>query len=284
MIVVTGASGRLGRLVVSQLIARGVAAGDIVATVRNPARAVALSDLDVRIRHAEYTDPDSLRTAFAGADRILLISSDSARNRFNEHRNVVTAAVNADVELFAYTSMLRADQSGIGLAIDHRRTEQAVAAAGLPAVILRNGWYLENYTDNLATDLATGVHLGSAGDGRVAAASRRDYAEAAAVVLSGDGHAGAVYELAGDLGFTMNELATEVTRVSGKPVIYSDLSSSEHVKRLVDAGVPESAAELYADWDAGIARGDLDVVGPQLHRLIGRDTTRLSEAISSVLV
>lgn len=283
MIVVTGAAGRLGRHVVDQLLDRGVAPDDIVATVRRPARAAWLAERGVRIRYADYTDPDTLRTAFAGADRILLISSNAARDRATQHRNVVDAAANADVDLFGYTSMLRADDSGIGLAIDHRRTEQAITERGLPAVILRNGWYIENYTENLATDLATGIHLGSAGEGRVAAATRRDYAVAAAEVMTGDGHTGRVYELAGDVGFTMTELATEVTRVSGKPVIYTDLTSSEHIKALVDAGLPESAAELYADWDAGIARGDLDVAGPSLRELIGADTTRLPQAIFEAL-
>jgi len=283
MIVVTGASGRLGRLVIDQLLARGTEPDAIIAVIRNPAREVRLEGRGVRIRHADYTDTDSLRTAFAGADRILLISSNAGRGRFDHHRNVVNAARNAEVELLAYTSMLRADDSGIGLAITHRETETAIEHAQVPSVVLRNGWYLENYTENLATDMATGMHLGSAGDGRVAAASRIDYAAAAAAVLTTDGHAGNTYELAADFGFTMSELAEAVTRVSGKPLIYTDLPSGEHVKALVDAGIPESAAELYADWDAGIARGDLDVAGPKLRELIGRTPTSLSQAITAAL-
>lgn len=283
MIVVTGASGRLGRLVIDQLLARGTDPDSIIAVIRNPAREVRLHGRNVRIRHADYTDPDSLRTAFAGADRILLISSNAGRGRIGHHRNVVDAARNAQVDLLVYTSMLRADDSGIGLAIDHRETETAIEHSQVPSVILRNGWYLENYTENLATDLATGMHLGSAGDGRVAAAARIDYAAAAATVLTDDGHAGNTYELAADFGFTMSELAETVTRVSGKPLIYTDLPSGEHVKALVDAGIPEAAAELYADWDAGISRGDLDVAGPKLRELIGRAPTSLSQAVTATL-
>lgn len=283
MIVVTGAAGRLGKHVVDQLILKGVDPDDIVAVVRRPARAGLLAERGVRIRYADYTDPDSLRTAFAGSERVLLISSNAARHRLSQHRNVVKAAVDANVDVFGYTSMLRADDSGIGLAVDHRGTEQLIAEYGLPAVILRNGWYVENYTENLATDLATGVHLGSAGEGRVAAAPRRDYAAAAAEVMTSTEYTDRTLELAGDSGFTMAELTETVTMVSGKPVIYTDLSSGEHVKALVDAGLPEQAAELYADWDAGIARGDLDVAGHMLRKIIGRDTTPLAQAVTDAI-
>ena len=283
MLVITGAAGKLGRHVIDRLISQGTTPDDIVATVRRPARAAWLTDRGVHIRYADYTDPDSLRAAFAGADRILLISSNADRQRAAQHRNVIEAAANANVDLLGYTSLLRADVSGIGLAVDHRATERMITESGVPAVILRNGWYIENYTENLATDLTTGIHLGSAGEGRVAGATRQDYAAAAAAVMTGDGHAGQVYELAGDTGFTMTDLAAEVTRASGKRVVYSDMTTSEHIKALVDTGVPEKTAELHADWDAGVARGDLDVAGPRLHDLIGHDTTRLHEAVAEAL-
>jgi NAD(P)H dehydrogenase (quinone) len=280
MITVTGATGHLGRLAVGALLARGVAAGDVTAAVRHPERA---RDLGVRAVHADYGDPASLAAAFAGTERLLFVSSNSLGSREVEHGNVVRAAADAGVGLVAYTSILHADTSGMLLAADHQFTERAIRAAGLPFVFLRNGWYLENYTGQLDGYLGAGVISGAAGEGRVSAAARADFAEAAAVVLSEDGHQGAVYELAGDASFTMPELAAELGRRAGKPVRYENLAVADYAARLAGFGLPEAVARVYADADGAVARGQLADDGGQLGKLIGRPTTPLADAIAAAL-
>lgn len=280
MITVTGATGHLGRLAIAELLARGVPASDITAAVRTPDKA---ADLGVRVVHADYDDPATLTAAFAGTDRLLFISSNNLANRAAEHATAVRAAVEAGVGHLAYTSILRADSSGMLLAGDHLRTEEAIRASGLPYTLLRNGWYLENYTGQVDNFLGSGVMTGSAGEGRVSAASRADFAAAAAAVLTGDGHQGAVYELAGDDSFTVPEFAAELSRQSGKPVRYVDLPVAEYAAQLAGFGLPEQAAQTYADADHGVARGVLHETGGQLSALIGRPTTTLAEAIAAAL-
>jgi NAD(P)H dehydrogenase (quinone) len=279
MITVTGATGHLGRLAVAELLASGVPAGDITAAVRTPDRA----DLGVRVVHADYGDPATLATAFAGTDRLLFVSSNNLAGRAAEHANVVRAAGDAGVGLIAYTSILRADSSGLLLAGEHLRTEEAIRASGLPFTLLRNGWYLENYTGQLDNFLDSGVMTGSAGEGRVSAASRADFAAAAAVVLTGDGHQGAVYELAGDESFTVAEFAAELSRQAGKPVRYEDMPVADYAAQLAGFGLPEQAARTFADADHGVARGMLHDTGGQLGKLIGRPTTTVAEAIAAAL-
>jgi len=282
MIVVTGATGKLGRLVVAELLKR-VPAKDIVAAVRTPSKAADLAARGVQVRQADYTSPASLAAAFKGADKVLLISASEVGQRAAQHTNAINAAKTAGVKHLAYTSVLRAETSGLGLAEEHKATEQAIRASGLPFTFLRHGWYMENYSENLGPVLQHGAVLGSAKDGRVAAATRADFAAAAAVVMSCTGHEGKIYELAGDQRFTMADLAAEVARQTGKPIVYKDLPASDYAGILLGAGVPKAFAELLADSDVGIARGELDDTSGTLSALIGRPTARLAAAVTAAL-
>ncbi|TDB69327.1 MULTISPECIES: SDR family oxidoreductase [unclassified Micromonospora] len=280
-IVVTGATGHLGRLIVESLLRRGVPAGQIVALGRDVARLTDLADRGVVVRAADYTDPASLRAAFDGAEKLMFVSSSEVGQRLAQHRNVIAAAREAGVGLVAYTSITQADSAQMILAAEHRATEEELRASGLPVVLLRNSWYLENYTAQLPTYLAHGV-AGSAADGRVSAAARADYADAAAEVLTTDGHAGQVYELGGE-AFTLTELATELARQSGREVRYTDLPADGYTALLVSAGLPEAYAAVLADADQGLARGELYVAVADLEKLIGRRPTTLAEAIRAAL-
>ncbi|MEI5672286.1 MULTISPECIES: SDR family oxidoreductase [unclassified Nocardioides] len=281
-VLVTGTSGHLGRLTVLALLERGVPAGEIVATARDLDKIADLADLGVQTRRADYTDPDSLDAAFAGVDRAVLVSSNAVGSRVDDHRNVVDAAARADVGLLGYTSILRADTSDLLLAADHRETEDLIKASGVPFTFLRNGWYLENYTENTAPALATGQVIGSAGEGRVSAAARADFAAAAAAVLAGGEHAGAVYELAGDEAFTMAEYAAALGSATGQEIGYTDLPVEEYAGILTSAGVPAGFAQVLADSDRGIAAGALEDRSGDLSRLIGRPTTPLADALRGI--
>ena len=272
MIVVTGANGQLGQLVIQSLL-RSVPASHIIAAVRQPAKAGALAALGVQVREADYNRPDTLDTAFAGADKLLLISSSEVGQRQPQHQNVIDAAVRAGVKLLAYTSLLKADTSPLGLAVEHLATERALKASGLPHVLLRNGWYTENYLASVPAALAHGALIGSAGEGRIASAARADYADAAAAVLTQPDQAGKVYELAGDSAYTLAELAAELSQASGKTVPYVNLPEADFKGALLQAGLPEPIAELLANSDTGAAQGGLFDAGGQLGRLIGRPTT-----------
>ena len=280
MIVVTAATGHLGRLVVTSLLDRGVPANEIVAAVRNPAKA---ADLGVEVREADYGKPETLAAAFAGADDVLLISSNEPGQRFTQHRNAVDAAKAAGVRFIAYTSVLRADTTTLGLAVDHKATEEYITASGIPHSFLRNGWYLENYTENFAPALEHGALLGSAKDGLIAAAARADYAAAAAAVLADDRNRDEVYELVGDTPFTMSALAAELGAQSGKEIAYRDLPKEDYRAALIAAGLPEGYAELLADSDVGIANGELADDRTHLVDLIGRPTTSLADAVAVAL-
>ena len=281
MIVITGATGKLGQHVIASLLT-SVPAASIIAAVRNPAKAANLAALGVQVRQADYNDGASLDAAFKGATKILLISSSEVGQRAQQHQNVIDAARRAGVALLAYTSVLRADTSPLGLAAEHVITEAAIRASGLPYSFLRNGWYLENHTEHLAPVLEHGVVLGAAQNGRFSSAARADYAAAAAAVLTAD-KPQAIYELAGDHGFTLAEYAAEVARQSGKAIVYKDLPQADFKAALVSVGVPEGFADLLADSDAGAARGGLEDHGKQLSALIGRPTPRLLDAVEAAL-
>lgn len=280
MIVVTGASGQLGRLVVEELLSR-VPAERIVAVVRQPAKVADLAARGVQVRVADYGQPHSLAAAFEGAEKLLLISSSEIGQRVAQHRNVIEAARQAGVGLLAYTSLLHADRSPLGLAAEHCATEELLRASGLPHVLLRNGWYTENYLASVAPALQHGALLGSAGEGRIASAARADYAAAAAAVLTGADQAGKVYELAGDDAYTLGELAAAIARLSGQSVVYRNLPQGEFEAALRAAGLPEGLAALLADSDVGAAQGGLFDDGRQLSRLIGRPTTPLLEQLAA---
>lgn len=279
MIAVSGATGQLGRLVIAALL-RTVPAGEIVALARDPGKAADLAGAGVVVRQADYNQPETLDAALAGVDRLLLISSSELGARAAQHRAVIDAAKKAGVGLVAYTSVLRADSSPLMLASEHRETEEALAASGLSYVLLRNGWYTENYAGAVATALQHGAVFGSAGTGRVSAAARADYAEAAAAVLTGADQGGRVYELAGDASFSLAELAAEIARRAGKPIVYTDLPEADYAALLRDAGLPEAVAAMLADSDVGISKGALQEDSKQLSQLIGRPTTPFAETLA----
>ena len=282
MIVITGATGQLGRLVIQSLLAK-LPATQIVAAVRNPARAVDLATQGVQIRQADYTDPASLVTAFQGAEKVLLISSSEIGQRAAQHRNVIDAAKKAGVSLVAYTSILHADRSPLGLAAEHVATEAYLRESGMPNVLLRNGWYTENYLASVPPALQHGAFIGSAGEGRISSAARADYAEAAAVALTAPAQAGKVYELAGDDSYTLTEFAAELSRQSGKPVPYVNLPEADYKAALLGAGLPEPIANLLADSDVGASKGGLFDDQHQLSALIGRPTTSLAALMPAAL-
>lgn len=280
LLLVTGASGRLGHLTVHALLSRGVEASTIVATARRTEAIKDLADLGVVTRAADYDDPDSLAEAFAGVDRVLLVSGSEVGSRIPQHRHVIDAARASGVSLLGYTSILGGTGTGLALAEEHGATEDYLASSGVPHVLLRNGWYLENYTENTAVPLQLGTVYGAAGDGRVSAASRRDFAEAAAVAMTSPDQEGKVYELAGDNSFTMTEYAAALSEVAGRAITYTDLPVEEYAAALVSGGLAATYAEILADSDSGIARGALEDTSHTLSALIGRPTNSLAQALA----
>jgi NAD(P)H dehydrogenase (quinone) len=281
-LLVTGASGQLGRLVIEHLRSLAPSA-DITAMVRTSQAAGELAPFHVAIRIADYTDRASLDAAMTGIDRLLLISSSVLGQRAAHHKNVIEAATRASVSLIAYTSILRADTSELSLAAEHLETEEMLRASGLPYVVLRNGWYLENDTAMLAPAVAHGAIIGSAGDGRLSSASRSNYAEAAALVLLHGAPAGTVYELAGDEAFTLTQLAATVSQRTGKTVTYRNMSELDFRAALVGMGLPDAVATMLAETSAATARGALEDHGRTLSRLIGHKTTSLADAVAAVV-
>ena len=280
-IVVTGATGHLGRLAVEALVERGVPAADVVATGRRTETLADLAERGVVVRTADYDDEASLEEALAGADRLLLVSGSEVGQRVRQHANAIAAARAAGVGFIAYTSIAHADTSTLLLAEEHRATEQLLAEAGVPHALLRNSWYTENYTGQLPLYLEHGI-AGAAGDGAVSAATRADYAVAAAAVVATGGHAGAVYELGG-VPFTMTELAQAVSAATGRTVTYTDLPVEQYQQVLVAAGLPAPAAAVFADGDRGVAAGELLVEGDDLARLLGRAPTSLADAVAAAV-
>lgn len=281
-ILVTGASGQLGALVVDSLLAK-VPAERVVAMVRRAEAAAPLEAKGVEVRLASYGDAEALARALSGISRVLLISSSEVGNdRAAQHKSVIDAAKDAGVELIAYTSILRADESGLWLGVDHRATEAMLAESGLPVALLRNGWYTENLTGSLGQSLEAGAIIGASGAGRYSTATRADYAEAAAAVLVKADAAG-TYELAGSESFDMTEFAAEVSRVAGREVVYADMPEAELKAIYIDAGLPEVVAHMLADSSAHAAKGDLEGSGADLEALIGRKSTPWQETVKAAL-
>ncbi|MEU1207604.1 SDR family oxidoreductase [Nocardia sp. NPDC005825] len=280
-VAVTGASGQLGRLVVEALLKDG--SQPVVAVVRDPAKVADLAERGVEVRVASFDDPDALERAFQGVDRVLLVSGNEFGKRVAQHTNVLRAAEAAGVKLLAYTSIPRADRNPLILAQEHIGTEAVLAGAGIPTTLLRNGWYWENYAGGLGHAVASGVLHGAAGDGKVSGAARADYAEAAARVLTTDGHEGKVYELGGDETLSYAELAQVISEVSGTPVRYEDLPQQDYAAALQGAGLDAGYAAVLADADAGIAGGVLAVDSGDLQRLLGRPTTPVAEVFRAAL-
>lgn len=282
MIAITGASGHLGRLVIRELLEK-VPAEQLVALVRDPSKVKDMTNKGVQVRRADYSRPETLTTALSGIDKLLLISSSEVGQRVLQHRNVIDAANQAGVKLLAYTSILDADRSPLALASEHRETEAAIKESGVPAVILRNSWYSENYLAAIPVALEHGIVLGSAGDGRIASAPRADYAAAAATVLLAENQAGKIYELAGDSAYTLGELAKMIGQQSDKAVTYINLPQEEYKDALVDAGFPEPFAALLADSDVGASKGGLFDESRQMSQLIGRPTVPMMELVKTAL-
>lgn len=282
MIAVTGATGQLGHLVIAAL-EKKIHASNIVATVRNVRKTNDLEALCVQIRHADYDKPETWDGALKGAEKVLLISSSEIGQRAKQHKAVIDAAKRAGVKLLAYTSVLHADTSPLGLAAEHKETEAYIRASGVPYVLLRHGWYTENYTAGIPSALAQGAVYGCAGNGRISSAARADYAEADAAVLTADNQAGKVYELAGDSAYTLTELAAEISRQSGKDIRYTNLPEADYRNALLKAGFPQPVAALLADSDTGVSRGGLFDDGHQLSKLIDRATTPLATSVAAML-
>jgi NAD(P)H dehydrogenase (quinone) len=278
-IAITGSTGQLGRLVIKGLKSKGHA-HDIVALARNAAKA---SDLDVPVRNADYNTPDSLRAALAGVDNLLLISGNELGQRTAQHHNVIVAAKEAGVKWMVYTSLLHVDRSEISLAAEHFQTENELRGSGIPFTILRNGWYTENYTGSLRAAVAAGAVIGCTGEGRLSLAARADYADAAVAVLTGQGHMGKVYELAGDQDYRLRDLAAEISRQTGNTIPYKNLTEAEYAGALLSFGLPEVFAKAIASWDVAASRGSLFDDGRQLSKLIGRATTPLAESVAAAL-
>lgn len=282
MIIITGASGQLGRLVI-EILLRSVPADEIVAAVRNPQKVDDLAARGIQVRQADYDQPDTLDKVFQGADKLLLISGNEVGRRLPQHRAVIDAAKKANIRLLAYTSILHADNSPLPLAAEHKATESLIQASGIPSVLLRNGWYSENYLASVPSALQYGVLLGSAGDGRIASAARADYAAAAAAVLTRSDQAGRVYELAGDESYNLTELAQEISTQSGKIVAYQNLPEAEFKATLVSAGLPEGIATLLSESDVGASKGGLFDSSRQLSQLIGQPTTPIGSQVKSAI-
>jgi len=278
-IAITGATGQLGQIVVAKLLEK-ISPDNVVALVRSTSKA---ADLGVEAREADYNKSEILENALAGIDTLLLISGNEVGKRAAQHRNVIQAAKQSGVKWILYTSILRADTSTISLAEEHLATEKDVENSGIPFTILRHGWYTENYTASIGGALAGGAFIGSAGDGKISAAARADYAEAAVAVLTTTGHEGKVYELAGDDAWTLSDLAAEISRQTGKDIPYVNMPETDYAKALVGFGLPEGLADAIAGWDVAASKGDLFDDGRQLSTLIGHGTTPLAVVVAEAL-
>lgn len=277
---ITGATGQLGRLVVEKLKQK-VNADNLVALVRSPEKA---ADLGIEARVFDYEKPETLVEGLKDIDHLMFISANEVGKREPQHRNIIDAAQKSGIKWIIYTSLLHADKSTLSLATEHISTEKMLKDSGIPHTILRNGWYTENYTVSIPGALENGAFVGSAGEGKISSATREDYAEAAAVVLTSGGHVGKVYELAGDEHYMLKELAAEVSKQTGKDTPYTNLTEADFAGVLVSAGLPEGLAQVFASFDAGAEKNDLFDDGKVLSHLIGRPTTSLSEAVKQALV
>ena len=278
-IAITGATGHLGRLVINKLKQK-VSADNIIALARSPQKG---ADMGVEVREADYDKPETLDRAFKGVDTLLFISASEIGKRIKQHTNVVEAAKKAGIKWIVYTSLLRADTSSINFAGEHLATENAIKESGILFTFLRNSWYTEIYTNSIPGALAGGAFLGSAGDGKISSAARNDYAEAIVSVLTNEGHQGKTYELAGDMAYTLSDLAAEISRQTGKDIPYKNLSKSEYAAALAGFGIPEGLADMVADWDVSVSNGALFDEGHQLSKLIGHPTTPMPEVVAQAL-
>lgn len=280
-LIITGATGQLGRLVVESLLARGTAASDIVATGRSTEKLADLAERGVSVAELDYTKPETVAAVVKSGDTLLLVSGSEVGKRAEQHATVIEAAKAAGVARIVYTSAPAATTSALVLAPEHKATEEALVASGVPFTILRNGWYSENYAGEIEKGRENGAIVASVGDGRVSSASRKDYAEAAAVVLTTPGHEGSVYELSGDVAWDFEELAATIGQIVGRPVEYTRLSPEEHAALLESFGLDAGTVGFVVGLDANIRDGLLGVTTGDLARLIGRPTTPLAEGLAT---
>lgn len=278
-IVVTGATGQLGRLIVQHLLADGVPAADITATGRTIERLSDLADQGVRVVKSDYSDLDSLVAAFTGAQTLMLVSGSEVGQRAAQHRNAIEAAKTAGVQRIVYTSVLHAERTALPVAPEHVETEAMLRESGITTTLLRNGWYTENYLGDLAQAAQTGEIVAAVGQGRVASATRDDYAAAAAKVLTTEGHDGRTYELSGDIAWTFTDLAAAASEVLGRPVVYREVTVDEHRAILESAGLDAGTIGFVLGMDENTANGELADVTGELSALIGRPTTPLADAL-----
>ena len=281
-ILVTAASGQLGRLAIDALLARGVDPADLVAGARTPSKLEDVAARGVRVVELDYDRPDTIASALGGIDRVLFISGSDPADRISGHRNVVAALQAAGTEKVVYTSAPKATTFDYALGADHKATEELLAASGVPAVIVRNNWYTENYAGDVANAGESGVIAAAVGDARIASASRADYAEGAAVALLADGNVGDVYEFAGDIAWTYTELAAATAELTGRDVAYQPLSLDEKAAQLASYGLDEGTVAFVVGIDDAIGRGVLADTDGTLSRLIGRPTVPLIEGLRAV--
>ena len=282
MIAITGASGQLGRLVIDELLTT-TPASEITALVRTPESISDLAERGITVRQADYNEPGTLIEAIKGIKKLLLISSSEVGQRAQQHQNVINAAKENGIGLIAYTSILHADTSPLGLAEEHRATEAMLSESGIPFVLLRNGWYSENYIAGIPAALQLGTLYGCAGDGLIASAARADYAAAAAKVITLDNQGGKIYELSGDKAYTLAELAAEISQHTGKEIGYVNLPEADYVSALEQAGLPTPLAHMLADSDTGASQGGLYDNSQTLSGLIGRPTAPIAESVREAL-
>lgn len=282
MIAITGASGQLGRLVIDELLTT-TPASEITALVRTPESISDLAERGITVRQADYNEPGTLIEALKGIKKLLLISSSEVGQRAQQHQNVINAAKENGIGLIAYTSILHADTSPLGLAEEHRATEAILSESGIPFALLRNGWYSENYTAGIPAALQLGTLYGCAGDGLIASAARADYAAAAAKVITMDNQSGKIYELSGDKAYTLAELAAEISQQTGKEIGYVNLPEADYASALEQAGLPAPLAHMLADSDTGASQGGLYDNSQTLSGLIGRPTTPIAESVKEAL-
>ena len=285
MITITAATGRLGRLVIEELLRRGVPASEIIAAVRSPEKVADLAEQGVQVRHADYDQPETLRAAFIGTDKLLLIPSAIYGQRFPQIKNAVQAAVDARIPLIVYASFVNAATSTLRLADEHKQAEACIRESGLAFIFLRNGAYTELYCGelgDLAPALKSGVLIGSGGNGKISGATRHDLAAAASVILTSEGGANKAYELGGE-AFTLADLAAEISAQSGKPLVYQDLPVEEYAQALAAQGVPVPFAGLLADTSLAISRGDWYTDSTDLQQLIDRPSASLASVVTAAL-
>lgn len=276
---ITGATGQLGRLVVEKLKQKTVS-DQLVALVRSPEKA---ADLEIEAKSFDYGKPETLSKSLEGIDQLMLISGSEIGQRATQHKNIIEAAKKAGVKHIVYTSLLHADTSKLILAAEHVATEKMLKESGIPHTILRNGWYTENYTGSIPGAVEAGAFIGSAGEGKISSATREDFAEAAAIVLSDKGQQGKTYELAGDESYTLKDLAAEISKQTGKEIPYNNLAESDYTVALSEMGIPEGFAQALAHFDAEASNDQLFDDQKTLSQLIGRPTTSLKEAVKTTL-